>query len=417
MAQVFLARDEVDGEGLAVFFKHALAVHLVARFGKEGAGAVRVELVERSGRVLVAFPQVGVIAVQQEVLAEHVLFVHGLAVQEHAQSAADANVLELRLTQVDGHALEADGLLVEDPLLHGPALLDGIEVGLLHPDAAGVDGVGVEVLLLEGFERLRLVVHEAVADLLEVVLAAVPVLVEAPPVSSALQFHVAVFAESLDLVRARNHRELVADLVEVLARPHVLGEREHARSFPEVTPVRFLRGHLHREAVDHLGAVETAKPDLENRGEVLLVHDDIVVVLHVFGGDGLAVAPLGAAVHVESERLAVFRYAPAVGEDTDFAVLGGVQAHERLEHHAHEFGGEAVVVFPHVKRLGHRGAPERNRAAGARILRGHRVELTRGGGIDRQFRAVQLGGLRRLRALRTLLVAGGKGHRRHHQGC
>ena len=415
VAQVFLARDEVDGEGLAVFFEHALGVHLVTRFGKEGAGAVRVELVERRRRVLVAFPQVGVVAVQQEILAEHVLFVHGLAIQEHAQGTADADVLELRLAQVDGHALEADGFLVKDSLLYGPALLDGVEVGLLHPDAAGVDGVGVEVLLLEGFEGLRLVVHETVADFLEVVLAAVPVLLEAPPVGAASKFYVAIFAESLDDVGAADNREVIADLVEVLPCPSVLGESEHARGFPEVAPVRFLRGHLHREAVDHLGAVETAKPDLENRREVLLVHDDVVVELHVFGGDGLAVAPLGTRVHVEGERLAVFANAPAVGEDTDFAVLGGVQAYERLKHHTHELGGETVVVFPHVEGLRHRGAPEGDRPAGAGVLRGNRVELARRFGVLRQFRAVQLGGLAR-RLGGTLFVTGSEGHRRYHQG-
>ena len=412
VAQVFLTRDEVNREGLAVFFKNALAVHLVARFGKEGAGTVRIERVERRRRVLVAFPQVGIVAVQEEVLAEHVLFVHGLAVQEHRKGATDANVLELRLAQVDGHALETDGFLVEDSPLYGPALLHGIEVGLLHPDAARVDGVRVEILLLEGFECLRLVVHEAVADFFEVVLAAVPVLLEAPPVAAALQFNVAVLAEGLDFVRARDHRELVADLVEVLPRPNVLGEREHASRFPEVPPVAFLRGHLHREAVHHLGAVEAAKPDLENRREVLLVHDDVIVELHVFGGDGLAVAPPGPRIYVEGERLAVFGNAPAVGKDSHFSVFGRVQTHERLEHHAHELGGETVVVFPHVERLRHGGAPQGNGPAGAGVLGGYGVELSRGGGIERQFRAVQLSTFSGC-ALGALLIAS----RKQKRGC
>ena len=146
-----MARDEVDGEGLTVFFKNALSVHLVARFRKEGAGAVRVKGIERSGRVLVIFPQVRIVAVQQEVLAEHVLFIHGFAVQKHAQGAANAHILELGLAQVDGHALETNGFLVEDALFYSPALLDRIEISLLHPDTAGVNGIGVEVLLLEGF--------------------------------------------------------------------------------------------------------------------------------------------------------------------------------------------------------------------------------------------------------------------------
>ena len=152
----------------------------------------------------------------------------------------------MRLAQVDGHPLETNRFLVEDTLLDRPALLNGVEVSLFHPDAAGVNRVGVDILLLERFECLRLVVHKTVADLFEVVLAAVPVLLEAPPVSTALQFHIAVFAEGLDLVRTGHHRKFVADLVEVLPRPRMLREGEHACSFPEVTPVGFLRGHLDR---------------------------------------------------------------------------------------------------------------------------------------------------------------------------
>ena len=258
VTQVFLTRDKVDGERLAVLFEHALRIHLVTRFRKESASTIRVELVERCRRILVAFPQVGVIAVEQEVLVVHVLFVHRFTVQEHIEGAAHADILELRLAQVDGHALETNRFLVEDTLLDRPALLNGVEVGLFHPDAAGINGVGIDVLLLERFERLRLVVHKTVADLFEVVLAAVPVLLEAPPVSTALQFHVAVFAEGLDLVRTGHHRKFVADLVEVLPRPRMLREGEHARRFPEVTPMRFLGGHLDGQTIHDFGAVESA---------------------------------------------------------------------------------------------------------------------------------------------------------------
>ena len=324
--------------------------------------------------------------------------------------------MELRLAQVDGHALETDRFLVEDTLFDCPALLNSVEVSLFHPDAAGVNRVGVDVLLFERFKSLRLIVHEAVANLFEVVLAAVPVLLEAPPVGATFQFHVAVFTEGLDFVRARDDREFIADLVEVLTGPHVLREGEHACGFPEVAPVRFLGSHLHCKAIDDFGAIKAAEPDLENRREVLLVHDDVVIVLHVFGGHGLAIAPLGARVHVEGERLAVFAHAPAICQDADFAVFGGVQAHQRLEHHAHELGGEAVVVFPHVEGLRHRGAPEGNRPAGAGILRGNRVKLARGRRIKRQFRAIQFGILAsRLCPLGTGFVASAKRQRRNHQ--
>ena len=240
-----------------------------------------------------------------------------------------------------------------------------MEVGLLHPDAARVNRVSVEILLLECFKRLRLVVHEAVADFLEVVLAMVPVFLEAPPVSTALEFDKAVFAERLDDVRTRDHREFVTNLVEVLACPHVLREREHARRFPEIAPVRFLCLHADGQAIDDFRAFKAAEPHLENRREVFLVHDDVIVELHIFGGDGLAIAPLRARVHMERERSAVFGDFPLVSENTDFAVFGGMQAHERFEHHVHEFGGEAVVVFPHVEGLRHGGAPKRDRATGA----------------------------------------------------
>ena len=349
MTQVFLAGDEVDGKRLAVFFQHTLGVHLVAGLGKEGAGTIRVELVEWCRRILVTFPQVGVVAVEQEVLVVHVLFVHGFAVQEHVEGAAHADILELRLTQVDGHPLETDRFLVEDTLLHRPTLLQGVKVRLFHPDAAGVNRVGVDVLLLESFESFGLVVHEAVADFFEVVLAAVPVLLEAPPVGAAGKFHIAVFAEGLDLVRARHHREFVADLVEVLPCPGVLREGKHSRGFPEVAPVRLLRCHLDGQAVHDFGAVEAAEPHLEYRRQILFVHDDVVVELHIFGGHRLTVAPLGPRVYMEGKRLAVFTHIPAVGEDSHFPVFGAVQAHERLEHHTHKFGGETVVVFPHVE--------------------------------------------------------------------
>ena len=81
MTQIFLARDKVDGKRFAVFFENTLGIHLVARFRKEGTGAVGVKGIEWSRRVLVVFPQVRVVAVQQEVLAEHILFVHGFAIQ------------------------------------------------------------------------------------------------------------------------------------------------------------------------------------------------------------------------------------------------------------------------------------------------------------------------------------------------
>ena len=52
---------------------------------------------------------------------------------------------------------------------------------------------------------------------------------------------------------------------------------------------------------------------------------------------------------MERECLAVFGDFPFVRKDAHFAVFGTVQAHQRFEHHVHEFGREAVVVFPHVE--------------------------------------------------------------------
>ena len=198
----------------------------------------------------------------------------------------------------------------------------------------------------------------------------VPVFLEAPPIGAALEFDKAVFAERLDDVRAGDDRKLVTDLVEVLASPHVLREREHAGGFPEVTPVRFLGGHADRQAIDDFRAFKAAETHLENRREVFLVHDDVVIELHVFGGNGLAIAPFSARIDMERERLAVFGDFPLVSENADFAVFGTVQAHERFKHHAHEFGRKAVVVFPHVEGLGHGGAPKRDGAAGTGIFRG-----------------------------------------------
>ena len=237
VAQVFLARDEVDRKRLAVLFKNAFPIHLVARFGKECASLFGIVAVDRRRRILVIRPQVRIVTVEEEVLAVHVLFVHRFTIQEIRESTADADILELRLAEVDGHALEANRFLVVDALLDSPTLLDSIKVGLFHPDAARVNGVGVEVLLLERFKRLGLVVHEAVTDFLEVVLAMIPVLLEAPPVATALEFDKAVFAERLDDVRTRDHREFVTNLIEVLASPHVLRECEHASRFPEVAPM------------------------------------------------------------------------------------------------------------------------------------------------------------------------------------
>ena len=388
VTQVFLARDEVDGKRLAVLFKNAFAIHLVTRFSKERTSLFGIVAVDRRRRVLVIRPEVRIIAVQEEVLSVHVLFIHCFAIQKVRKCAADADILELRLAEVDGHALETNRFLVVDALLDGPAFFHSIKVGLFHPDAARVNRVSVEVLFLECFERLGLVVHEAVADLLEVVLAMVPVLLEAPPVATALEFDKAVFTERLDDVRARDHREFVTDLVEVLASPHMLRECEHACSFPEVAPVRFLRGHADGQAIDDFRAFKAAEAHLENRREVFLIHDDIVIELHIFGGDGLAIAPFGARVHMERERSAVFGDIPLVGEDADFTIFGSMQAHERFEHHVHEFGREAVIVFPHVERLRHGGTPKRDGTAGAGILGGNRVELAGRGRINRENRAI-----------------------------
>ena len=285
VAQVFLTRDEVNRKRLAVLLENALSVDLVARFGKECASLFWIVAVDRRRRILVIRPQVRIVTVEEEVLAVHVLFVHRFAVEEVRECATDADILELRFAEVDGHALEANRFLVVDALLDSPALLHGIKVGLLHPDAARVNGVSVEILLLERFESLCLIVHEAVADFLEVVLAMVPILFEAPPVAAALEFDKTVFAERLDDVRARNHRKFVTDLVEVLACPHVLREREHAGRFPEVAPVGFLGGHADGETIHDFRAFKAAEAHLENRREVFLVHDDVVVELHVFGGD------------------------------------------------------------------------------------------------------------------------------------
>ena len=98
----------------------------------------------------------------------------------------------------------------------------------------------------------------------------------------------------LDDVRTRDDREFVTNLVEVLASPHVLRECEHAGGFPEVAPVRFLGCHADGQAIDDFRAFKAAEPHLENRREVLFVHDDVVVELNIFSGDGLAIAPLRA---------------------------------------------------------------------------------------------------------------------------
>ncbi len=237
----------------------------------------------------------------------------------------------------------------------------------------------------------------------------VPVLFEAPPVAAALEFDKAVFAKRLDDVRTRDDREFVTNLVEVLASPHVLRECEHAGGFPEVAPVRFLGCHANGQAIDDFRAFKAAEPHLENRREILFVHDDIVVELDVFGGNRLAIAPLGARVHMKGERLTVFGDFPLVREDTDFTVFGGMQAHERFEHHVHEFGGEAVVVFPHVERLRHGGAPKRDRAASAGFLGGNRVELAGRCRIKRENRAIRFGNggaFFRLRGLAGFGIAG-----------
>ena len=94
---------------------------------------------------------------------------------------------------------------------------------------------------------------------------------------------------------------------------------------------------------------------------------------------------------MECERLAVFGDFPLVGEDADFTVFSGMQAHERFEHHVHEFGREAVIVFPHVERLRHGGAPKRDGTASAGFLGGNRVELAGRGRINRENRAIRFG--------------------------
>ena len=112
---------------------------------------------------------------------------------------------------------------------------------------------------------------------------------------------------------------------------------------------------------------------------------------------------------MECERSAVFRDFPLVRKDADFAVFGGMQAHERFEHHVHEFGGEAVVVFPHVERLRHGGAPKRDRTASAGFLGGNRVKLASRRRIERENRAIGFGNgsaFFRLRSLARFGIAG-----------
>ena len=122
---------------------------------------------------------------------------------------------------------------------------------------------------------------------------------EAPVVGAALDGHRALLLHLVQGVGAAHHGELPVDLVEILALPGMLGEGRQAGRLPEVDPMLLLGGDADGEAVHDHRAREAVQAHPEQGGQVLGVHDDVVVELHVPGGDGLAVAPLAQGLSLK----------------------------------------------------------------------------------------------------------------------
>ncbi len=151
----------------------------------------------------------------QEVLVIHQRLVHFFPVEQQGHGLADLFVIKGESPHVHGKALEADGLLVVNPLFYNMIVKKRAARGLLDPYARGIYGKQIDAPLFEGLESIFALGEKPEGDGVEIEFVLLAETILLPPVLPAFELDSVAFINAPRPVWPGNDRKLEYEPVEV----------------------------------------------------------------------------------------------------------------------------------------------------------------------------------------------------------